>query len=324
MPLASRDRGIKPTGARAWQAKQTDARQAAARHYRTAQIETAQPHPSIAARLDQWAAIHRARDHYPMATWEIVPLVERFELLASMWDLASTWPPFMLKDPIGNRLFGKVPELFPEYQLLALDGDGHLVGRLIAAPFPYDGNLQSLPDRGWDAVLEEAVEGNGQRAPTAVSLLEARIAPAAQGQGLSHTVLAAARSHVARLGYRDLFGPVRPTAKAAEPQTPMSEYVGRLQADGLPVDPWLRVHVRLGGQIVKVCPTSMTVPGTLAEWRAWTGLRLTTSGPHDVPGALVPIHVSVEHDHCVYVEPNVWIHHRLDPQSLPRSASPLD
>jgi GNAT superfamily N-acetyltransferase len=249
-----------------------------------------------------------------MARWEIVPLVERLELLADMRELTSTWPPFMLKDPIGNRLFPKVPELFPEYQLLALDGDGHLVGRLIAAPFPYDGDEQSLPDRGWDAVLEAAVEGRGQRLPTAVSLLEARIAPAAQGQGLSRRLLAAARSRAAALGYRDLFGPVRPTAKPDEPQAPMTEYVRRLRADGLPFDPWLRVHVRLGGQIVKVCPTSMTVPGTLAEWRAWTGLPLTTSGPHDVPGALVPIHVSVEHDHCVYIEPNVWIHHRLDPQ----------
>jgi GNAT superfamily N-acetyltransferase len=256
-----------------------------------------------------------------MATWEIVPLVERSDLLAGMWELTSTWPPFMLKDPIGNRLFPKVPELFPEYQLLALDDDGHVAGRLIAAPFPYDGNLQSLPDRGWDAVLEQAVEEHGQRPPTAVCLLEARIAPAAQGQGLSHKLLAAARSHVSALGYRDLFGPVRPTAKADEPHTPMGDYVRRLRADGLPSDPWLRVHVRLGGQIVKVCPTSMTVPGTLAEWRAWTGLGLTTSGPHDVPGALVPIHVSVEHDHCVYVEPNVWIHHRLDPQSLRRPAS---
>jgi hypothetical protein len=25
----------------------------------------------------------------------------------------------------------------------------------------------------------------------------------------------------------------------------------------------------------------------------------------------VPVHVSLEHDVAVYVEPNVWVHHRL-------------
>ena len=36
-----------------------------------------------------------------------------------------------------------------------------------------------------------------------------------------------------------------------------------------------------------------------------------TSGPVVVPGALVPVHVSPEQDHAVYVEPNVWVHHRV-------------
>jgi hypothetical protein len=30
-----------------------------------------------------------------------------------------------------------------------------------------------------------------------------------------------------------------------------------------------------------------------------------------VPGALRPIHVSLEQDHAVYVEPNIWLHHRV-------------
>jgi hypothetical protein len=55
----------------------------------------------------------------------------------------------------------------------------------------------------------------------------------------------------------------------------------------------------------------MTVPGSLADWRGWTGLPFDSSGDCVVPGALTPVHVSVEHDHAVYVEPNVWMHHRL-------------
>jgi hypothetical protein len=67
----------------------------------------------------------------------------------------------------------------------------------------------------------------------------------------------------------------------------------------------------MGARVVKVCPLSMIVPGTLAQWREWSGLGLTASGSYDVAGALSPVHVSVEHDHGVYVEPNVWVHHRL-------------
>ena len=91
---------------------------------------------------------------------------------------------------------------------------------------------------------------------------------------------------------------------------PIAEYAARTRPDGLPADPWLRVHVREGGQILKVCPVSMTIAGSLAQWRGWTGLPFDTSGPVAVPGALTPVEVSVEHDRAVYIEPNVWVRHR--------------
>jgi hypothetical protein len=56
----------------------------------------------------------------------------------------------------------------------------------------------------------------------------------------------------------------------------------------------------------------MTIAGTIPEWREWTGLPFDQSGPTIVPGALTPIHVSLEQDHAVYVEPNLWVRHPLD------------
>ena len=78
----------------------------------------------------------------------------------------------------------------------------------------------------------------------------------------------------------------------------------------LPVDPWIRVHVRAGGRIAKVAPRSMVVPGTLEEWREWTGLPFEATGPVVVPRALTPVHCDVEHGVATYVEPNVWVVHR--------------
>jgi GNAT superfamily N-acetyltransferase len=229
-----------------------------------------------------------------------------------MWAMPSSWPPFMLRDPVADVFYPRLPDAFPEYQLLALDSAGTPVGRINSVPFAWAGTDDDLPDRGWDGVIERGfADLNAGVVPTAVSLLEARVVPEWQGRGVSPQLVEAARRHVRLHGLGDLLGPVRPAHKDREPRTPMAEYVARCRDDGLPVDPWLRVHVRLGGRVVKVCPISMTVPGTLAGWRPWTGLPLERSGAIDVPGALAPLHVSVEHDHAVYVEPNVWIHHRL-------------
>ncbi len=245
-------------------------------------------------------------------TLTVVPLAERPDLASAMWSMPSSWPRFMLQDLVAEVLYGRLGVDFPEYQLLALDDAGELVGRVNTVPFVWTGEDADLPDLGWDGVLQRGFRDHrrGER-PTAVSLLEARVVPDRQGRGLSTALLQAARAAVRDLGHTDLFGPVRPTEKHREPRTPMGEYVARTRDDGLPADPWLRVHVRLGARVVRVCPVSMTIPGTLAEWREWTGLPLDRSGPAEVPGALVPVHVSLEHDVAVYVEPNVWVHHRL-------------
>ncbi len=55
----------------------------------------------------------------------------------------------------------------------------------------------------------------------------------------------------------------------------------------------------------------MIVTDSLAQWRHWTGQPFDTDGPVVVPGALVPVHCSLAHDHAAYVEPNVWVHHPL-------------
>jgi GNAT superfamily N-acetyltransferase len=249
----------------------------------------------------------------PAGIASIVTLAERPDLVEAVsGGMVNTWSEFLHHDAVGNLFVGRLAETFPEYQLVAVDGSGSVVGKVHGVPFAWDGKDESLPDRGWDGILEQAFADHARGVwPTAASLIEARLAPGLRGRGLSYALLDAARRTVRGLGVDDLVGPVRPTGKATEPRTPMTEYAGRRRADGLPADAWLRAHVRVGGRIVKVCPVSMTISGTLGDWRAWTGLALEWSGLHDVPGGLAPVHVSVEHDHAVYVEANVWVHHDL-------------
>ncbi len=91
----------------------------------------------------------------------------------------------------------------------------------------------------------------------------------------------------------------------------MESYVSWTTPEGLPFDPWLRVHVRLGGRIVAVCPESMRVTGSVADWEGWTGMRFPGSGQHVVPDALVPVEIDLARDEGVYIEPNVWVEHDL-------------
>jgi hypothetical protein len=259
-------------------------------------------------------------------TLSFATAAERPDLVAAMWAIPSTWPEFMFGDAVANVFYPQLANVFPEHQLMAIDNAGSVIGRVNSVPFAWSGADEALPNRGWDAIIESAFASHETGEPTtAVSLLEARISPQHQGAGFSTQLLVAARNNVRRLGVRDLFGPVRPTGKALEPFVPMAQYIARRRPDGLPEDPWLRVHVRLGARLVKVCPASMTVSASLQQWRQWTGLPLTHTGLVAVAGALTPLHVSAEHDHAVYVESNVWVHHRVPAQpavlehvSLPR------
>ena len=225
------------------------------------------------------------------------------------WE--DAWPTFMDYDPIADLYYNDTTR-FARQVIYATDGD-EVVAKGYSIPFAYPTERrQELPDGGWDTVIRwGAADYSNGIEPTTASALEITILPERRGEGLSSVMLNALREANADLGFSDLYAPVRPSAKSQVPEMPMSEYVELRRPDGLPQDPWLRVHARAGGEIVKVCPTSMTITGTLAEWREWTGLPFDTSGPTVVPDALVPVHVDVPNDHAVYVEPNVWVRHRL-------------
>jgi hypothetical protein len=226
-----------------------------------------------------------------------------------MWESESPWPEFMRHDPIGNLYYG-LTEQFADCVLVGQDEDGNVVAQAFSAPFkaPEDGELF---DDGWDGAIRRAVRTKlSGDTPDAISAIEISIKPGLQGGGLSKIMLAAMRANAGRLGFSELVAPVRPNGKK-DPSVPMSDYAFRVREDGLPVDPWLRVHVRAGGVIERIAPRSMVIPGSLAEWREWTGLPFDSSGPVHVPFALAPVMVDLEHDHAVYVEPNVWVRHKI-------------
>ncbi|MEV0648062.1 GNAT family N-acetyltransferase [Phytomonospora sp. NPDC050363] len=243
----------------------------------------------------------------------ITTLAERPELADLVWDMPDSWPEFMDHDPISWSMFGLVTA-DPEYTVVATDESGTLVGHGHSVPFSraLPGRGGDLPDTGWDQVLMWANSDLRKKvAPDTISAVEISVHTGHQGKGLSGLLVTALRDNARAKGFGEMFAPVRPSAKHLEPRTPMSEYAYRTRKDGLPADPWLRVHVRAGGEIVKIAPASMVIPGSLAQWREWTGLPFDTDGPVELPFALSTVHCDTVQDSAVYVEPNVWVRHAL-------------
>jgi GNAT superfamily N-acetyltransferase len=240
-------------------------------------------------------------------------LDQRPDLIDRVYEVQSTWPEFMLHDPVMNALYGQIAPTFPHLCAVATDDSDAVVatGRALAFALDRPGR-GALPDGGLDRVTTWAFDDSRDgHTPDMASAVEILIDRAHQGAGLSHRMVAALRGAVRAAGLTKLVAPVRPNAKHQYPHLPMAEYITMTRDDGLPMDPWLRVHVRVGGRILRPAPVSMVVVGSLAQWREWTGLPFDRTGDLVVPEALVPVHCDVEHDHAVYVEPNVWVEHDL-------------
>lgn len=236
-------------------------------------------------------------------------LAERPDLFEPMLAMANPWPEFIQRDPFGDLYYAPaVLQQFAEHLLIGQDESGEVVAKAHAIPAVLTGD--ELPDDGWDGAIGRGLHARlTGGAPNALAALEILVLPGQQGRGLSGQMLTAARENAARYGFAALVVPVRPTGKD-DIHEPMSRYASRTREDSLPVDPWLRVHVRAGGRIEKVAPRSMVVAGTLAEWRRWTGLPFDATGAVEVPGALAPVHCDTQHGVATYTEPNVWVRHR--------------
>ncbi len=242
---------------------------------------------------------------------EFVSLSERPQLVERCDEIATaSYPPFMLNDPC-TRYFHDLYTAHLEFQfaLVAASTDEVLAfGNSI--PARYDGSLEDLPDEGWDWAIEKGVTDNRNGlAPNVLFGLQIVVATEHRGKGLSSLCVAHMVEIARGRGLADMVVPVRPSAKCHHPEVPMETYITWRNDGGELLDPWLRVHERLGGRIVKVCPSSMTIAGTVEDWRRWAGMGFAESGFHAVPGALVPVHIDFERDQGVYVEPNVWMHH---------------
>jgi hypothetical protein len=225
---------------------------------------------------------------------------------------ADVWPEYNRHGDVLNRYWGRLEDEFASHQFVLYDDEGdELLAQGHTIPFRWDGTAAGLP-AGIDGLMVDAfalLESGGT--PNALSAIAVEIPPRHQSRRLSGVMLEGMRDLAARDGLGDLVAPVRPSWKERYPLTPIERYAAWTTDEGLPFDPWLRVHTRMGAEIVKVEPESMLITGEVESWEEWTGLAFPESGDYVFPHGLAPVAIDREADEGLYFEPNVWVRHPL-------------
>ena len=230
---------------------------------------------------------------------------ERPDLYDRLDELADPWPEFIHHDEVVIERWPLLHARRPDVQLILHDSETETVlGRGCTIPVPWDGRNESLSGGVVDALVEgfaDVAEAN------VLCALVAAVDPRQQGRGLSGNIIGGMAEAARRAGLECLIAPVRPTWKERHPLVPLEEYMHWTREDGLPFDPWIRLHARLGAEILTIAERSLDITGSVAAWESWTDMPFPEDGDYVVPGALVP--VRFEDGVGRYVEPNVWMRH---------------
>jgi hypothetical protein len=229
-----------------------------------------------------------------------------------LWESARSafsdvWPEYNLHGDVSGQYFGALVPRHARFQFLVWDdADDRAVARGRSLPLAWDGTLDDLP-AGIDAAGLRALEAS--RPPNTLCALAAEVAGDVQQRGLSSVVIGAMADIARGEGLDPLIAPVRPSWKERYPLTPIAEYATWLRDDGLPFDPWVRVHARLGADVLATETCSMRITARVADWERWTGMEFPTDGEYVFPHGLAPLEVRDGVGH--YWEPNVWMLHRV-------------
>jgi GNAT superfamily N-acetyltransferase len=229
----------------------------------------------------------------------------------------AVWAEFIHHDAVAAEHWDGLYGLFADYQFALLSRrSGAVAGVANSVPLVWESDVGQLPEEGWDwALIKSAMDRRQGLTPNMLCAIQIAISPGFQGRGLSRIMLDEMIALGRAKNLSVVIAPVRPSLKDRYPLTPIDTYIKWADERGLPYDPWLRVHVRRGGRILKPCHAAMKIVGTVSEWEEWTGLRFFESGNYVVPGALLPVTIHLEEDVGEYIEPNVWVVHEVDANS---------
>lgn len=245
--------------------------------------------------------------------YKTVSLAERYDLFEEQDKIGGElWPEFMRHDPIAIEHWMDLIGTFKKYQLMIMSGE-EILAVINTVPLNYRDDIELLPDGGVIWGIQKAIrDSDSGISPNMLMAIQIVVNKRHLGKGLSKI----STEEVCRLaknnGLSNVIVPVRPNNKHKYPLIDIEDYAFWKDDKGLPFDNWLRVHVKMGGKIIKVCPESMYIPGTIIEWKDWTGMKFPGTGKYIVEGALNPVSIDLDSNLGTYIEPNIWVVHDIE------------
>jgi hypothetical protein len=235
---------------------------------------------------------------------------ERPELRELAPAAEDVWPEYNLHGDDMNRWWRPLLEELRQYQFCLVDSDsGAIVAEGHTGPLAWSGEDRDLPPSIDDAI-ERVIRASRAGEPVdTLCAFAAEVAPAGRQRGLAGEVLKGMSSLAGRNGLRRVIAPVRPSWKERYPLTPIERYATWRREDGQLLDPWMRLHERLGARVATSMPRSLRISGTVGDWESWTGMAFPESGDYVFPHGLAPLSVDREADVGAYWEPNIWMVH---------------
>ncbi|NQZ11835.1 MAG: hypothetical protein HRT35_32180, partial [Algicola sp.] len=241
--------------------------------------------------------------------YEVFTLNQRPDLIEQVARLdEQSWPTFSQHSDAVSWV--QVYDILSEYALVLTQNDT-VIAVGFTVPVVWNQKPDGLP-QSIESILQQglALKKRSAQANTLIPIA-ALVDPKVQGVGLSSIVLKEMKKLAYGLGIKSLVVPVRPTSKSQYPMQSMSSYANRRREDGYFYDHWLRVHERLGAEIIHIAECTLTVRSDLSHWSKWTNMEFPESGSYVVPGALSTVDVDKDLNIAVYREPNVWMLHPM-------------
>jgi GNAT superfamily N-acetyltransferase len=256
----------------------------------------------------QWLPVAARSSVHGM--YELIPVAEAPELDAEAERrFVEEWPEFIFHDAKVSLYRDRRRSYFSDWEFYLVDDTRRLIGGCWGVPLAWDGTVADLPGGFTDSLGRSVEAYEAGVEPNTFVLMAAAVRNDEQGKGHASRVITAVKEQAIARGLTRMIAPVRPTLKSRYPLTDIAEFMTWTRDDGLPVDPWLRTHVRLGATILAPAPASQTMTGTVADWESWTGLSLPASGTYVIPDGLTTLAIDRSTDTGIYIEPNIWMRH---------------
>lgn len=265
---------------------------------------------------------------------------------------ASGWPPFIWNDPAMQFAWPQWFRNFPEYQYEFRDGSGRRLACVHTVPLRWDESWSNLPDglnltddspvpdwnawggdfdgffsdcpklggalSGWDWVIAQSLQDfQAGRSPNVLSAAATVVSSNARGQGLAGESIKWMKEIARAHGLKYVIAPLRPSRKRDFPNMDFTQYCQKRQVRDngqvLPFDPWLRLHVKLGGRLIKPCFRSIRIRQPISVWRDWLEIDEipVNSGRLTIPDADSLLEIDETAGIGYYSASGVWAIHNV-------------